>query len=187
MTSTLNNDSLVKASFQRLLADLEFLHTNNMITNEAHATIHQTLEPTCHKLRIAKFFVTCTFTHEKKDAAQLHIQKGQVLEVLDDENTDWLFEASSSACLLHKIWLGRHYVEHWDREKLSKEDAGEIDSGDEVPVTETHQDSQLNDGNDADAEEFEPIYVLKGVEYYYLESSEFGSLKCGNAGAAQPS
>ncbi|KAA8902030.1 hypothetical protein FN846DRAFT_891652 [Sphaerosporella brunnea] len=105
MTFALNN-SLFKASLQRLLAvsplpssqarltactsqELEFLHTNDMISDEAHATIQQSLAPTRDKLKIAKYVVTCTFTHEKQGAAELHVDKGQVFEVLDDENKHW--------------------------------------------------------------------------------------------------
>ncbi|KAA8897233.1 hypothetical protein FN846DRAFT_1023733, partial [Sphaerosporella brunnea] len=88
MTSALNN-SLFQASLQRLMAELEYLHTNDMISDEAHATIHQSLATTRNKLKIAKYVVTCTFTHEKKGAAELHVDKGQVLEVLYDENKDW--------------------------------------------------------------------------------------------------
>jgi hypothetical protein len=55
--------------------------------------------------------------------------------------------------LLLKSWLAQNDVEQWERERLSKEDAGEIDSGDEVPVPDTHQESLLDSDNDADAEE----------------------------------
>ncbi|KAA8896568.1 hypothetical protein FN846DRAFT_893253 [Sphaerosporella brunnea] len=105
MASQLNT-SLLKASLQRLLAvsalpsfqacltpvtsqELEFLHTNKIITDEAHAAIQESLAPARDKLKVAKFVVTCTFTHEKKGAAELHVEKGQVLEVLDDDIKDW--------------------------------------------------------------------------------------------------
>ncbi|KAA8911220.1 hypothetical protein FN846DRAFT_887947 [Sphaerosporella brunnea] len=88
MTSALTN-SLLKASLQRLTAELEFLHTNEMISDESHAKIHRSLAATRDKLKVGKYVAICTFTHEKKGAAELQVDKGQVLEVLDDKNKDW--------------------------------------------------------------------------------------------------
>ncbi|KAA8911911.1 hypothetical protein FN846DRAFT_903975 [Sphaerosporella brunnea] len=89
MTSPLDTDSLYKASLQRLLAELEFLHTNGQVTDEAHATIQKSLAGTRDKLQIAKFVVTCNFAHTKKGEAELQVDKGQVVEVLDDHNEHW--------------------------------------------------------------------------------------------------
>ncbi|KAA8902279.1 hypothetical protein FN846DRAFT_920243 [Sphaerosporella brunnea] len=85
----INTNSLFKASLQRLLAELEFLHANGLVTDEAHATIQQGLARSREKLQIVKFVVTCAFAHTKKGEAELEVAKGQVLEVLDDHNKHW--------------------------------------------------------------------------------------------------
>ncbi|KAA8911914.1 hypothetical protein FN846DRAFT_887505 [Sphaerosporella brunnea] len=89
MTSTLNTNSLYKASLERLLVELEFLHSNSQITDQAHATIQQSLAGTREKLQVAKFVVTCNFAHSKKGEAELSVDKGQVVEVLKDDNEHW--------------------------------------------------------------------------------------------------
>ncbi|KAA8911913.1 hypothetical protein FN846DRAFT_903978 [Sphaerosporella brunnea] len=89
MTSPLNTSSLHRASLERLLAELEFLHSNNQITDHAHATIQQSLAGTREKIRITKFVVTCNVAHTKKGEAELQVDKGQVVEVLDDDDTHW--------------------------------------------------------------------------------------------------
>ncbi|KAA8911912.1 hypothetical protein FN846DRAFT_887503 [Sphaerosporella brunnea] len=96
MTSSINNNSVYKASLESLLAvgppsmcELEFLHTNGQINNVAHATVQKSLAGTREKLQIANFVVTCNFAHTKQGEAELHVDKGQVVEVFDDDHEHW--------------------------------------------------------------------------------------------------
>ncbi|KAA8914358.1 hypothetical protein FN846DRAFT_902070 [Sphaerosporella brunnea] len=64
--------------------ELEFHHTNNLVTDDAHGSIQTSLVRTREKRHIAKFVVTCVFAHTKKGEVELQVDNGAVVEVLDD-------------------------------------------------------------------------------------------------------
>ncbi|KAA8914744.1 hypothetical protein FN846DRAFT_901822 [Sphaerosporella brunnea] len=84
-SSPLNTNCLYKAS---LLRELEFLHTKCQATDEAHTTIQQSLACTREKLK-SEICGHLQLPGHQEGETELQVEKGQMVEFLDDDDKDW--------------------------------------------------------------------------------------------------